>query len=452
MIMQIDFNKVNQLLNIFKSENYEIFAVGGCVRDNIMGIKPHDIDFCTNATPDKTIGLLNKANIKYTTVGIEYGTIVAHIDNEEYEITTYRSDGEYTNNRKPDSVKFESNLKNDLSRRDFTINAIAYEPLLGCYIDHYDGMTDIENGVIRCIGDPNKRLQEDALRILRALRFSIKYNFDIEEETSKAIHANKELLNNISKERITQEFEKILTSKKDMHNIFIEYSDVISIIIPEIMPCIGFNQNNKYHKHTVYEHLLYVTDNCKTTDFNIKLAALLHDIGKPDAYSVDEEGHGHFYGHPEVCAKIASEVLKKDFRITTEQYNEILALIQYHDMEVQNTDKSLRKAVVKLGKDTLYKWFTLKQADFDDHLQIQGKTWYVNTEELKNSLDNLLEKENCFKITDLAINGNDIMKITGLKPCKKVGEILRVVFNKVINDEVANEAEALKDLIQTVNL
>lgn len=448
----INSSVAKKIADIFKQAGYKIFIVGGCVRDILIGIEPHDIDFCTNAKPSEIITLLNENNIFYTTVGIDYGTVVAHINHIEYEITTYRSDGVYADKRRPDSVHFETDLRTDLQRRDFTLNAIAYDIIDDEYRECSTGVQDIKNKIIRCIGDPNKRFQEDALRILRALRFSIKYNFDIEEETSKAIHANKELLNNISKERITQEFEKILTSGKPIHNLFIKYNDIISTIIPEIEPCISFNQNNKYHKHNVYEHLLYVTDNCKTTDFSIKLAALLHDIGKPDAYSVDEEGHGHFYGHPEVCAKIASEVLKKDFRITTEQYNEILALIQYHDMDVQNTDKSLRKAVVKLGKDAIYKWFILKQADYDDHIQIQGKTWYINTEELKNRLDNLLEKENCFKIKDLAINGNDIMQITGIKPCKKVGEMLNMLFNKVIDGEVANEAEALKGLIQTVNL
>ena len=427
-----------KLIEILNKNNFDAYIIGGCVRDYILGIEPHDIDICTNAEPNTIVSILEDNNIHYTTVGIKYGTVVAHMNGEEYEITTFRSDGQYSDNRKPDSVQFEADLINDVLRRDFTINAIAYNPVTEEITDYTDGCVDIRNKILRCIGDPNKRFKEDALRILRALRFSIKFGFKIEDKTSDAIHANKNLLNNISKERITNEIEKILTCGKPIHSIFIEYSDVIGVIIPEIVPCINFKQNNKYHKHDVYEHMLYVTDLCKTIDFDIKMAALLHDIGKPNAYSVDEQGYGHFYGHPEICAEIASEVLKNRFRLTSKQYNEIVTLIKYHDLEVSDTDKSVRRALVKLGKETLQKWFILKQADIDDHIHLKDKEWFVDIDKLRDRAKAINDKENCFKISDLQINGKDIMRITGLKPGKRIGEILNQLFNEVINGDLNN--------------
>ena len=237
----------------------------------------------------------------------------------------------------------------------------------------------------------------------------------------------------------------MLTCGKPIKHYFMEFSDIISVIIPEIKTCINFNQNNKYHSHNVYEHMLYVTDYCDTTDFTIKLAALLHDIGKPNTYVTDAEGHGHFYGHPKVSRDITEEVLRKDLRCSTEQMESILKLVEFHDMDMAPTKASTKKALNKLGEVEMRKWFILKKADYDDHVAI-GKmvTFSDNLEKIKVLFDDILQSQECFKITDLAINGNYLIKELGLRPGKKIGYILNKLLDKVINDEsIENNIETL---------
>lgn len=432
------------IIKLMRQYGYEAYFVGGCVRDCLLGITPNDWDICTNAVPSKVIEILSNNNIKYHTVGIEFGTVTALCKDNEYEITTYRKDGEYTDNRRPTTVELVTNLDDDLSRRDFTINAMAYDPLNKRIIDRFGGIQDLKHRRLVAVGDADRRFKEDALRILRALRFAIKYNLEVDEDTDNAIKDNYKLLDNISKERITSELEKILTSGESIVWYFLRYDYIIGQIIPELKPCFNFDQNSKYHKHDIYEHILYVVDACKSNKFEIRLAALLHDIGKPNSYVIGKDGYGHFYGHPDVSHEISVEVLNKRLRLTKEQSERVLTLVKYHDMTVASTKASVKRAMNKLGLDTMIDWCILKQADMDDHI-FPDKKWkhFMDIGEIKRIMQEIIDEQSCFSLKDLAINGNDIIRELHIKPGKTIGVILNSLLNEVIDEQIENSYDKL---------
>lgn len=440
-IIPSDAIRVIETLN---NSGYEAYLVGGCVRDMLMGVEPHDWDICTNAKPKETKRVMKEHKIYTFDSGIKHGTITAVLNGENYEVTTYRSEADYSDGRHPDRVEFITDIHEDLKRRDFTINAMAYNPLTGELIDDFNGHLDLKNGIIRAVGNASERFDEDSLRILRALRFAIKYQFNIDEYTSLSMHRQHGLLVNISKERITDEVRKMLTSGKPVKVHFMEYKDIIGTIIPEIIPCFNFNQNNKYHKHDVYEHILYVVDNCNTTKFEIKMAALLHDIGKPKAYIEDMEGWGHFYEHPQISYEMSQSILRNDFRVSTEQLERTLELILYHDMEVASTKASVKRALNKHGVDFMYDWFILKQADMDDHIYPNKNCHYIiDISGIEARIQQILDEQSCFSLKDLAIGGKDIMTKLGVKPGKHIGIILNTLLEEVIDEKISNESEVL---------
>lgn len=448
--MRVPF-AVKELNKMFTERGHELYLVGGCVRDYLMGKEPHDYDMCTSAFPTETIETLTANGISYTAKGIAFGTVVAVIDGEEYEITTYRENALYKDKRHPDSVSFVRDINSDLSRRDFTINAMAMNITTGEIVDPFNGKKDLENKIIKSVRDPYLRFDEDGLRILRAMRFAIKFGFEIEEETKQAMHENVMDLEFVSKERVTEEFRKTLTLNKPISSIFSEFNDIVSYLIPEIKECVGFNQNNKYHKHDVYEHMLAVVDLADTNKFEIKMAALLHDIGKPKSYVVGEDGYGHFYGHPLVSKEICVDLLKNDFRLTREETALILNLVEFHDEYIASTKKSVKKFIAKHGKDFLDDWFILKNADFNDHIIDKSNVpsnWYTDISIIKEFERQLEEEENCFSLKDLAINGNDVKEVLGLKEGKEVGKALNRLFEMVINEEVENTKAALLGVLK----
>jgi len=425
----------------------EGYLVGGCVRDLLLGKRPHDFDITTKLRPNEIIELLRKNGYYCYGKGIEYGTVVAVGKyNEEFEITTYRSDSNYSDGRHPDTVEFSDNILEDLSRRDFTINAIAYNPISKEIIDRFGGINDLNNKRINAVGDANLRFKEDGLRILRALRFAIRFDYEISGSTKTAILRN---IDKISKERITNEFRKIFSYNKPVFNTFREYATIIKKIIPEIEPCIGFEQNNPYHHHDVYLHMLSVTDLCNTTDFCINMAALLHDIGKPNTYTQDEEGFGHFHGHPKKSLEITEKVLKNDFRITSKEYDKICKLVELHDMTFLASEKAVKRNINKYGHEFIEDWCVLKKADRNDHMFPKGKDvrWYPQVEEIKKIYDDILLNEPCCTLKDLQINGNDLISL-GIPKGKEIGIILNDVLNKVIDDELYNEKETLVSYVE----
>lgn len=371
-----------KIVDIFREEGYEIYYVGGYVRDLLLNKTPHDIDMVTNATPDIIEKILSKHNIlSFDIGGKKFGTINVSFNNFKYEITTYRKENNYSDNRHPEEVVFIHNLNDDLSRRDFTMNAIAFDPRINTFIDPFMGIEDIKNKMIRMVGDPSKRIKEDPLRILRAIRFSIQYGFTIEEKTAEAIHENIDLLKSISRERKTEELRKILTCGNPIHSCFLEYSDVISTMLPLISDCIDYNQHSNWHPHNAYEHMLCVTDNIKTTSNNLfvlKLAALLHDIGKPKCAVLKADGTMSFKGHPETSALMVKENILSYLSLAKKEYEQLIQFVEMHDVRIPDKKEQVREMASIYGVDFCKQLMILKRADLDDHICPPGKEWMQN--------------------------------------------------------------------------
>lgn len=295
------------ILDNLHAAKQEAYVVGGCVRDSLLGREPNDWDICTSASPEAVKKLFSDHDVIDT--GIKHGTVTVLEDGAAYEVTTFRKDGNYSDGRHPDSVEFVSNVLEDLARRDFTINAMAYSVEDGL-VDPYGGLRDLERKVISsCVGSPDERFTEDGLRLLRAIRFAANYGFIIADQTADSIHRNVALLKNVSVERITSELCKTLLGDGVLQ-VLLDYKDVFCAIVPELEPCVGFEQNNKFHQYTVYDHIAHAVAGYTGKDTTIKIALLLHDIGKPLCYTEDENG-GHFYGHAPICAEIAEGVLRR---------------------------------------------------------------------------------------------------------------------------------------------
>ena len=435
--------KVKRIIDALNKEGHKAYLVGGCVRDILLGETPHDYDICTSALPEETINTLINNHIRYSTIGYEYGTIEAYIGEDEFEITTFRSESDYLDGRHPSTVKYETDIIKDLSRRDFTINAMALDVNTFELIDPFNGKEDVENKIIRAVGNPDDRLEEDSIRMLRAIRFSIRFGYKIDDTLEKSIKSHVKLVHNLSKERITKELTKILSTNKPITEQFIRFSSLIAVIFPEIKPCIGFNQNNKYHMHNVYEHMLAVTDNCNTTDYTIKFAALFHDIGKPDSYTTDEEGYGHFYKHPEVSEKITDVILRTDLKLTAKESEKIKILVKYHDIDFSIKKRSVKRILNRVGEENFSSWLILKQADIDDHIIPEGSRYIKDISELKTIYEQIKAEQECFSLKDLEINGRDLISELKLKPGRHIGKILNILLEEVINEDISNTKDKL---------
>ena len=430
---------VSYLLNILEEDGYEAYIVGGCVRDSFLDKQPNDWDICTSAKPEEVIDLLEcYDDIEVILTGLKHGTITAHVNGENYEITTYRIDGEYSDNRRPDSVIFVDDINKDLSRRDFAINAMAYNWHAGI-IDPFGGYGDLDDKLIRCVGNPDERFQEDGLRILRALRFAATYGFKIEDETAAAIHRNKDLLKNISAERIQSELCKMLCGKGVL-DILLNYSDVMVVIIPELGPCIGFNQNNPYHKYTVYDHIAHAVANYDGNDISIKMALLLHDIGKPECYTEDENG-GHFYCHSVPSMRIAKNVMDR-LKFDNKTKQEVVDLVLYHDADICPRTRSVKRWLNKIGYEMLDKLINIKGADNGAHSEMAQISLPWRFLEVRKIAGDIMNTQQPFLIKDLDINGNDILAL-GVEAGPMVGKILNHLLKKVIEEEIENDHWAL---------
>lgn len=433
-------DEVTHLIDILDWAGYDSYIVGGCVRDFFLGKAPHDWDICTAAEPKKVLTILDLHKIKSIETGLQHGTVTAHIDGNNYEITTFRIDGEYSDNRRPDNVHFVRDVKADLARRDFTINAMAYSSWEGL-VDPFGGYGDLDAKLIRCVGNPDERFQEDALRILRALRFAATYGFKIEEETAAAIHRNKDLLKNISAERIQSELCKILRGEGVL-DILLNYSDVMTVIIPELEPCIGFEQNNPYHKYTVYDHIAHAVANYRGNVVSVKMALLLHDIGKPECYTEDHNG-GHFHGHAVPSMRIAKDVVER-LKFDNKTKQEIVDLVLYHDADIYPSYRPVRRWLNKIGYDMLDKLIGVKLADIGAHSEINQFSRIDQCNEIRLVAMTVIDQQQCFQIKDLDVNGRDILSL-GVSPGPKVGEVLNHLLNKVIDAEIQNEREVLME-------
>ena len=442
-----------KVCEILKKNGFEAYFVGGCVRDKKMRKEAHDIDITTNASPEQ----IQKIFPRHINTGLQHGTVTVRIEEDFYEVTTYRIDGKYEDGRHPEEVTFVKDVKEDLARRDFTINAIAYDPITNKYVDPFGGLIDIKGKTIKCVGKAIDRFNEDPLRVLRAMRFAIKLGFSIDPDTKEAMH-NKKLLKKlsecISKERVTEELRKMLTCGNPVRFIFSEFSDIIGTIIPEMIPCFDAPHNSVWHKHDIYDHILHVVDGCKSNKFEIKLAALLHDIGKPACRTTDEKGD-HFKGHPQKSVEIAKEIFEKDLRLSNKETEDILTLIDIHDITLEVRKHYIRKLLIRVGEPLLRDFLILKQSDIDDHrtprLKIyRGKSLKVKFKDFKELTAIVIEESKTLKVTDLEVKGTDIINEFNIKPGPQIGQILRDLFDAVVEDKVENDKTQLLKFASTL--
>lgn len=424
---------VIEILTTLENAGYEAYAVGGCVRDFYLGVEPHDWDITTSAKPDETKALFNRT----IDTGIKHGTVTAMLNGEGYEITTYRIDGEYEDNRRPSSVEFTSDLSEDLKRRDFTFNAMVMDKD-GNIKDLYGGMKDLDNKIVKCVGDPNERFQEDALRMMRAIRFAAKFGFELDEDVYAAIKKNASLIQNVSFERIESELTKILTSDHPENIVDLYYTGIMDYIVPEFSKCMQTQQNSKWHCYDVGMHSVAAVASIEN-DKNLRWTMFLHDIGKPVCKVVGNDGYDHFMGHDMEGAKMAEKVLDR-MKMSNSDKDEILNLIFYHDIHMVKMHK-IRKFVADHGIDFARKLIKVQYADVaaQSDYELENKLKKINT--LKCAFEEVEKDKTAINIKDLAINGNDLIEI-GYKG-KEIGKILNDFRDLALNDPRVNTREKL---------
>ncbi len=426
---------VNYIINTLIQNGYEAYAVGGCVRDSILGKTPKDWDITTSAKPDKVKELFKRT----IDTGIEHGTVTIMLDKVGYEVTTYRVDGEYEDNRHPKNVEFTTNLTEDLKRRDFTMNAMAYNEIHGL-VDEFDGVVDLESKQIKCVGDPLERFNEDALRMLRAVRFAAQLGYKIHEDTLRAISIKAENLEYISAERIQVELNKTITSDNP-NKILISYnSGITKIIFKEFDDMMITEQNNPNHIYNVGEHTIKAVENIGS-DHILRWTMLLHDIGKPKTKTIDENGIGHFYGHAEVSADMAKEILKR-LRFDNYTIDTVVRLVRWHSYDIKPTKKAVRKAANKIGVDIMEMLFEVKKADIlaKNPLIIENRLLILD--EVVQVYNQVKSDNDCINLNQLAINGKDLIEI-GIKPGILIGNILNDLLQKVLEEPKLNKKEIL---------
>lgn len=425
-------DSVSEIIHRLNGAGYEAYAVGGCVRDSVMGLAPTDYDLTTSALPEQVKAVLPEKKIYDT--GIKHGTVLVVNDGMRVEVTTFRIDGEYSDKRHPESVGFTTSLSEDLKRRDFTINALAYNENDGL-IDLFGGVRDIEGGIIKCVGDAEKRFSEDALRIMRALRFASVFGFELERKTASAVHKKKELLTEISAERVADELNKLICG--DCREILMRYADVFSVIIPEIIPCIGFEQHSEYHCYDVYEHTCAAVGVAEN-DKSIRLAVLLHDLGKPAAYSF-YDGHGHFRGHGGISAELAETILRR-LKYDRETVNEVTMLVKYHDVPVSPDRRLIKRQINRYGAKTLLKLIKVHIADdIGKASRYRGRIdGYRQAEEIAREL---IAGQACFSLKSLAVDGDDMIRL-GYSG-KEIGVVLNLLLGMVLDETCENCHDAL---------
>lgn len=424
------------ILHMLEKEGYETYVVGGCVRDSLLGISPHDWDLTTAAYPDEILRCFSKEQT--ISNGIEHGTVGVVLDDGVYEITSFRTEGEYTDYRHPQKVRFVRSLSEDLGRRDFTVNAMAYHPQKGL-IDLFGGKQDLERKIIRCVGIPKKRYTEDALRILRAIRFASVLGFSLEAQTASEAKACGKLLEHIAEERIYEEFLRLLCGQQAA-GILREYSEIVSVFLPEIKPAVGFCQHSPYHKYDVWEHTLHVIEKVPARP-SLRLAALFHDLGKPSCFTLDHSGIGHFYGHADIGAQLAQTALRR-LKAPKRIIREVCQLISIHEMSVLPTPANVRQALCTLGgEEPLRELIAFQRADAFAKTAAASKEQQDRLNGVEKILQSVLEQGQCYCLSMMNLNGNDLHR---LGVCgKAVGKLLKELLDEVIKGNLPNERDAL---------
>lgn len=441
--------KVNDIIDVLMQSGFEAYAVGGCVRDMVLGREPEDWDITTSATPLEVKKLFRRT----VDTGIQHGTVTVLQDKEHYEVTTYRLDGVYEDNRHPKEVSFTASLAEDLKRRDFTINAMAYNEKEG-FIDLFGGMEDLKNNLIRCVGSAEERFNEDALRILRAIRFSAQLGFHIESDTMKAVIDKRELLKNISAERIRVELTKLLMSDHPDRLRTLYESGITRVILPEFDAMMTTEQKNIHHIYTVGEHTIHAVSSVAGTLGEkrysvrerciLRWTMLLHDIEKPSTISIGKDGMNHFYGHQEKGAMTAQRILKR-LKFDNETLEAVVHLIRWHDYRFTLTPTGVRKAASKIGKEYMELLFEVNAADTSAKNPERNKEKFEKLEAAKSLYEEIKRKDDCVSLKELNINGKDLIA-EGYSPGKELGELLNLLLAAVIEEPKLNQKEILLDI------
>lgn len=439
--MQITLpEKVEYIIQTLEEAGYEAYAVGGCVRDSLLGREPDDWDITTSARPQQVKEVFQRT----IDTGIQHGTVTVMMGKEGFEVTTYRIDGEYEDSRHPKEVIFTANLIEDLKRRDFTINAFAYNHRSGI-VDAFDGMADLKNGIIRCVGDAKERFREDALRMMRAVRFSAQLGYSIEEKTKEAITILAPNLKNISAERIQVELVKLLKSPHPDYLRIAYELGITKVILPEFDEAMETSQNNPHHMYCVGEHLLQTLINIRA-DRSLRIAALLHDIAKPDTKTVGEDGIDHFHGHAELGEEKAATILKR-LKFDNDTITKVKKYIKYHDYKIEATPRAVRRALHKIGKEYFEQVLEIKQADMLAQSTYQREEKEENLRSVRTIYEEILQKEECVSLKDLALTGKDLIEL-GVPQGKQLGAILQKLLEDVLENPEHNQKEYLADLVR----
>lgn len=426
-------------LDALEKAGYPAYVVGGCVRDACLGLQPHDYDICTAALPEQTETVF--AGYPLVLTGKKHGTVGVVTEMGVVEITTFRTEGAYRDNRHPDWVKFVSSVEGDLARRDYTVNAMAYSPIRG-FADPFGGRADLKNRVLRAVGDPETRFREDSLRILRGVRFAVKYGLNVDPATEAAMENQAQLMDNLARERVFDELCKLLplVTADDLRR----FAPILAAVIPELKPMIGFDQHSPHHAYDLFTHTALVTAGVPG-DLTLRWAALLHDTGKIPTFTRDETGRGHFYGHAQKSAEIADVVLRR-LKAPTALREQAVLLIGQHMTKLTPDKKLLRRRVSRLGWETIESLLILQESDMGS----KGTGVPEEMEQfgqLRAILEEIRAEDACLTVKDLAVNGNDLLTL-GYQG-KAVGEMLNALLEQVLDEALPNERDALLEYAKT---
>ena len=422
---------VKNLLCTLESAGHQAWCVGGCVRDLRLGRTPVDWDVTSSALPEETMALFGERAVP---TGLKHGTVTVRTEDQPVEVTTFRKDGAYRDHRRPETVTFTDSLEEDLRRRDFTVNAMALD-LRGTFRDPFGGLGDLERGILRCVGEPERRFHEDALRILRGLRFSACLGFVLEEKTAPAIREKKELLRDIAPERVWAELSRLLTGRW-ADEVLRTYPEVAGVFWPELLPMIGFDQRTRHHCYDVWEHTLHALAAVEP-DVVLRCTMLLHDVGKPETFTLDARGHGHFKGHPARTAALTGD-MRRRLRVDNATRETVVRLVEWHDRNIPRTDQGLRRALRDLGEADLRRLLAVKRADNQAQAQ---QDLLGEIDKAEAILDRLLAEGACVSLGQLAVRGGDLAALGLRGPA--IGRMLDLLLDRVVDGDVPNEREIL---------
>ena len=438
-------SSVRAVMAQLQAAGYEAYIVGGCVRDALLGREPHDWDMTTNATPDQMKQALRFHSID---TGLKHGTVTFVVDHEPIEVTTFRTDGTYSDGRHPDHVEFAATLEEDLSRRDFTVNAMAWSDDTGV-VDPFGGTQDLQQRLLRCVGDARERFSEDGLRVMRALRFAAVYGFDVEEATAEAAHDKKWMLSAVSVERISTELTKMMKAPDGQHlaSIVKQFSDVMLQVLPELEPAFGMDQANPHHDRDCWTHMVDVMAQVPL-DSTLRLAALVHDAGKPACKQMGPDGVAHYLGHAEVGAEIAESLMRR-LKFPRRTTDEVVHLVRLHDSWPVPTKRSARRFLARCGdEETARKLLALMKADRAAHAPGSVVDKANELEEFGVYLEAALKEDTAFTVKDLEVNGHDLLE-RGWKEGPALGAELQRLFDLVLAGDLSNERDVLLEAMQS---